>query len=207
MTFIILILSVCGFAWVAYRTWEVATDPRTGGGIEQDVALDQLLELANKKRLVLSSLQETELDHHTGKVADVDYAELKDHDMREGAELVRRLDDVRAELRYDDQIEHDVANLGGPLERRSGSRSRDPGGEILGPPNEPARNHPSPEALQRKQLAEGATPCPLCDELLEPEEKSCRSCGTDIERACPTCNTTLATSDRFCRECGTSLVA
>ena len=204
MTFILLVLSVCMFAWVAYKTWEVATDPRAADLIGRDAELEELLELANKKRIVLSSLKETELDHRTGKVADADFEELRDHGMREGTELMRRLDEMRGELTCYDKIDRDVAQLAGPLEqsvRPAAGRSQ---GEVFGL-DEGDSTGLSPAALLRKQLADGAQPCPSCDELVAADDKFCRACGTGVERACPSCGSSLSTNDRFCRECGTSL--
>lgn len=94
-------------------------------------------ELQAGRDRVLNSLQELEMDFNTGKILEEDYRSQRQVLMKEGAGILRRIDDLKAggHVRFegreiDDEIEAAIKQIRGEREDRNGGFCPSCGSEV-----------------------------------------------------------------------------
>ena len=142
----------------------------------QDEALDARYEA------VLTALRDLDFDHAVGKVAEEDYAPLRQALLVKAAGVMTQLDERdAAEADVEARLEAEILAL-----RQTRHAARDQDALVLSP------------------VSDGA--CPICKRASRPGDLYCAGCGTKLSLACSECGRPLDPTDRFCAGCGTELV-
>lgn len=152
--------------------------------IEQQAREHQLSALMAERDRVLLALQELDFDYGMGKVPEDDYPYQRAVLLKTGADTLRRLDTLQAEMgspaiqtTVEDRIEAAVAA------RRADSAARRPtvataaaGGN--GGLTDDIENLIAERKRERKEAAVGF--CPKCGKPLQKSDKFCSRCGTAV---------------------------
>jgi hypothetical protein len=101
-------LTVCAAAYVAFAVYRTLTPLVTPGSGENTIMIAGRTRAAleRDKALTLRAIKELEFDYAMGKVADGDFAEIRDRLRLRALRLIRHLDGAAA---YRVQIERDLA--------------------------------------------------------------------------------------------------
>ena len=106
-----------------------------GKGVTETERLSSELQAGRDR--VLSSLQELEMDFNTGKILEEDYREQRQALMKEGAEILRQIDVLKAgsgvspkEDAIDDEIEAAIAQIRNEKEDGNGGFCPSCGSEV-----------------------------------------------------------------------------
>ncbi len=130
----------------------------------------------------VAALREIEFDRETGKLSDVDYADLK----------ARYTKAALAELRAADR-----ANNPAPT-----STSR----PVLLAPSVTPTGDPVEDAIRKAKANQRS--CMVCGPRPEPDATYCSSCGRYLPGNCATCGESVdLVGSRFCSKCGEQLAA
>ena len=142
----------------------------------QDEALDARYEA------VLTALRDLDFDHAVGKVAEEDYAPLRQALLVKAAGVMTQLDERdAAETDIEARLEAEILAL---RQTRHATRDQD--------------------ALALSPADEGV--CPACGRMPRPGDLYCADCGTRLSLACPECGRNVDPTDLFCAGCGTELI-
>jgi zinc-ribbon domain len=143
-------LTVCAAGYAGYTMYRTLV-PLAGGEVDDDAAMvggRTRAALERDKSLTLRTIKELEFDHAMGKVADGDFAEMRDRLRARALRLMRQLEGANA---YRHAIERDLA-------------ARLP----VGPP--------SPAVAAAEPMASGLF-CTQCGTRAEPDARFCKMCG------------------------------
>jgi hypothetical protein len=130
----------------------------------QYVSVSTLDDALAQRDGIYATLRDLELDHELGKLADADYASLRERYMLRAAEILRQIDTLRgigAGADASAEIEREVSAL---------RRTR---GEL---PRATFRTRGEAEPD-----GEGARFCPNCGAPAEVDDKFCRRCGQALK--------------------------
>jgi hypothetical protein len=158
----------------------------------------ELSALQAERDRVLDSIQEIDTDHSMGKVSEEDYQRQRQVLVLEGAEILRKIDELQlspdAEPRGktpEMELEAAVAELRG----KSSVTSREleaAGTEARGKSSVASREL---EAAVTETRGKSSAPGP----------QKAQGASDPIEVACPTCGEGIVRGDRFCSNCGEAL--
>jgi hypothetical protein len=152
-------LTVCAAGYAAYALYRTL-NPLAGGELDDDAAMlggRTRAALERDKGLVLRAIKELEFDHAMGKVADGDFAEIRDRLRVRALRLMRQLDGAEA---YRQAIERDLA-------------SRVP----AAPPAAAARDADADAPPTAGQF------CTQCGAAADADARFCRMCGRSLQPA------------------------
>ncbi|MSR07711.1 MAG: hypothetical protein EXR93_11690 [Gemmatimonadetes bacterium] len=103
---LLVVMLVLGASMVVFypvlagRDFRAAGPARTAGNRSVDPETEeQVTDLREQKRRVLRNLQELEKERAAGRIADTDYAVLRDRDTVQAARIIEQLDKIEAELK------------------------------------------------------------------------------------------------------------
>ena len=153
---VLVALTVCAAGFAAYTLFRTLL-PLTGTGVTDDALMiggRTRAALERDKGLTLRSIKELEFDHAMGKVADADFAEMRDRLRARALRLMRQLDGVDA---YRHAIERDLA-------------SRLP----------PAPDASTAPVTPAPRVAQGFF-CTHCGAAADADARFCRMCGTPLQ--------------------------
>ena len=176
----LLMLTALGFTGYAlYRMVEAWVQGRGKELIEDlDQEAEQLQELAMAKARTLRDIKDLEFDFQTGHIAQDEYKALRARLERRGRSILKRLDELRGDVDYDEIIDRE-------LDARVPGAAR--------------RVTVVPVAV----VATGPA-CTGCGATLGADDGFCAECGApapEIE-GCTGCGAALEADARFCTECG-----
>jgi predicted nucleic acid-binding Zn ribbon protein len=179
----LLMLAALGFTGYAiYRMVEAFVNGRSKELIEDlDQEAEQLQELAMAKARTLRDIKDLKFDFETGHIADDEYQALRKRLERRGRAILKRLDELRGDIDYDELIDRELD-------------VRIPGGTHV---------HGSDADLGPAVVAIGR-PCGECGAGLAADARFCSECGASVPEptGCGGCGAALQPDDRFCSECG-----
>ncbi|HEY0931948.1 MAG TPA: zinc ribbon domain-containing protein [Gemmatimonas sp.] len=156
----------------------------SGGEAEPLVRGPLKLDADDEPASYVDALREIEFDRATGKLSDVDYADLKARYTKLALE----------ELRAGDRAV-DLA------ERTSGGRPVNAGGAM-------SATDPDPVEAAIGRARANQRSCQSCGPRSEPDAIYCSDCGRYLPGACGSCGETVDLKGaRFCNACGASLAA
>jgi hypothetical protein len=146
-------LTVCAAGYAGYTMYRTLV-PLAGGELDDDAAMvggRTRAALERDKGLTLRSIKELEFDHAMGKVAEGDYAEMRERLRARALRLMRQLDGAEG---YRQAIERDLAERLPAAARTTGTA--------------PA----TPAAAEAPGFF-----CTQCGAKAEPDARFCRMCG------------------------------
>jgi hypothetical protein len=157
-------LTVCAAGYAGYAMYRTLA-PLAGAGIDDDAAMvggRTRAALERDKGLILRAIKELEFDHAMGKVADGDFAEMRDRLRTRALRLMRQLEGADA---YRQAIERDLAARlpAAALHTGAPSVSRE-AVEQVEPALEPVAGYF----------------CTQCGANAEPDARFCRMCGRPL---------------------------
>lgn len=167
---IIVVVAVGLVAWPVFRR----------DGEEKAVRVEdtELGEALAEKDAALLAISELEADYEMGNLSRKDYLELRRKYDEQAVALLKSVDGIRnerkydEELRLDEEIEAQIARV-----RQSGDGRR---------------------------ITTDKT-CPACGAVVLPDALFCSGCGTALATNCQVCSAAVGADDRFCCRCGAAL--
>jgi hypothetical protein len=132
----------------------------------------------------IAALREIEFDRETGKLSDVDYAELKQRYTQSA------IDEMRAQRAISAKAAASAAASAAVPRAVADSASADP----------------AEAAIERARAAQKS--CDVCGPRPEPDAEYCSTCGLYLAGACGECGAPVELAgSRFCTQCGEQLAA
>jgi hypothetical protein len=130
----------------------------------------------------IAALREIEFDRETGKLSDVDYAELKQRYTQSA------IDEMRAQRAMSAKA---AAAAAAPVPRAVADN---------------VSADPAEAAIERARAAQKS--CEVCGPRPEPDAEYCSTCGVYLAGACGECGAPVELAgSRFCTQCGEQLAA
>lgn len=134
----------------------------------------ELSSLLAERDRILNSLEELDFDHTMGKIPAEDYPVQRALLLREGAQVLRRLDELEQRAPADDlesRLERAIAERRATIQREA-------------PATPPAGDDDQLEALlaarRRARQAKSAGFCPQCGRPIQITDRFCPRCGREL---------------------------
>jgi hypothetical protein len=201
----LMIFALAGYVIYAifrfYQLWSARSERDI---LEQlDDEARELQALAATKARLLRDIKDLEFDFQTGHLSDDDYKTLRGKLERQAIATLKRLDERRGEVDYDDVIDREYAARFGKRSEQGAKPAASLRAEALAAPK--AVPAPKTAAPDPKPAAARGVACGSCGHSNAPGARCCSECGGALSkpRFCHECGASLQENAKFCAECGT----
>lgn len=204
----LMIFALAGYIIYAvfrfYQLWSARSERDVLEQLDDEARALQAL-AATKARL-LRDIKDLEFDFQTGHLSDDDYKALRGKLERQAIATLKRLDEQRGEVDYDDVIDREYAARFGRRAEPSAKPAASPQAEASASPAaaKAVAAAPAKAASSSKATAPGVA-CGSCGHSNAPGARFCSECGGALSkpRFCHECGASLQENAKFCAECGT----
>lgn len=179
MMIVCVLLASCFTALMFYRMVLPLVAPVTSSSLELlDDDLKELEELVNLKLLLMSNLNELELDLELEKITKEDYTQLKRRAQRQIISIVKQLDGIHGGRGWEEKIEEEL------LRRRSSEGLEDTS------PNKEQRRPEADTVVSKSAVVLKSAVASKDSDVPNSDEHDCPECGNSVR-----------VSAKFCDEC------